>query len=103
MFGSAGVRIPSGWRSHERLHGRGDPSVRRPHMPHLYLPSDHSDADLVLAADVAAAVASQDLYVSWTHLAGAGGAPEVQAVVHEARHPSHPVAEILRALRHGMA
>ena len=36
-------------------------------MPHLYLPRDHTDADLVLAADVAAAVSSADLYVTWTH------------------------------------
>ena len=39
-------------------------------MPHLYLPSEHTDADLVLAADVAAAVSSSDLYVAWTHDAG---------------------------------
>ena len=35
-------------------------------MPHLYLPSDHTDADLVLAADIAAAVSSAELYVTWT-------------------------------------
>ena len=51
-------------------------------MPHLYLPTDHTDADLVLAADVAAAVSSADLYVTWTIDAGAG-APEVEAVVRE--------------------
>ena len=53
-------------------------------MPHLYLPSDHTDADLVLAADVAAAVSSADLYVTWTLDAGAG-APEIEAVVREER------------------
>src|SRR3954465_10499663 len=105
MFGSAGVRIPSGWRSHERLHGRGDPSVRRPHMPHLYLPNAHTDADLVLAADVAAAVSSADLYVTWTHDAGPG-APEVEAVLREhsvARRPRSPLAELVASIAHGMA
>ena len=51
-------------------------------MPHLYLPSEHTDADLILAADVAAAVSSADLYVTWTHDAGPG-TPEVEAVVRE--------------------
>lgn len=51
-------------------------------MPHLYLPTEHTDADLVLAADVAAAVASADLYVTWTIESGAG-APEIEAVVRE--------------------
>ena len=57
-------------------------------MPHLYLPTEHTDADLVLAADVAAAVSSADLYVTWTIDAGAG-APEIEAVVREEpiRHP----------------
>ena len=49
-------------------------------MPHLYLPTDHTDADLVLAADVAAAVSSADLYVTWTIESGAG-APGIEAVV----------------------
>ena len=57
-------------------------------MPHLYLPSEHTDADLVLAADVAAAVSSSDLYVAWTHDAGQA-APEVQAVVRDER-PAAP-------------
>jgi hypothetical protein len=71
-------------------------------MPHLYLPSDHSDADLVLAADVAAAVSSFDLYVAWTHDAGPGVAPEVEAVVRE-RHPAaSPVGGRLRALVSGV-
>ena len=51
-------------------------------MPHLYLPTEHTDADLVLAADVAAAVSSADLYVTWTIESGSG-APEVEAVVRE--------------------
>ena len=59
-------------------------------MPHLYLPTDHTDADLVLAADVAAAVSSADLYVTWTLEAGAG-VPEIEAVVRD-EHPVEPVA-----------
>jgi hypothetical protein len=51
-------------------------------MPHLYLPTEHTDADLVLAADVATAVSSADLYVTWTIDSGAG-APEIEAVVRE--------------------
>jgi hypothetical protein len=54
-------------------------------MPHLHLPADHSDADLVLAANVAAIVGSEDLYVAWTHDTGAGAVPEVQAVMREER------------------
>src|SRR3954468_4830849 len=54
-------------------------------MPHLHLPADHSDADIVLAASVAATVGSEDLYVSWTFDAGAGAVPEVDAVVRESR------------------
>ena len=59
-------------------------------MPHLYLPTDHTDADLVLAADVAAAVSSADLYVTWTLDAGSG-VPEVEAVVRDEL-PAEPVA-----------
>lgn len=53
-------------------------------MPHLHLPADHTDADLVLAANVADVVGSEDLYVVWTEDRGAG-VPEVQAVLCEAR------------------
>ena len=73
-------------------------------MPHLYLPTDHTDADLVLAADVAAAVASADLYVSWTLDSGAG-APEVEAVVRDEQpeRPVNPFAELVVALFQGVA
>ena len=69
-------------------------------MPHLYLPSDHTDADLVLAADVAAAVSSADLYVTWTLEAGAG-APEVEAVVREER-PARADEPVRRAARRAL-
>jgi hypothetical protein len=72
-------------------------------MPHLYLPTDHTDADLVLAADVAAAVSSADLYVTWTIDAGAG-APEVEAVVRDEPLPArNAFVGIAAALAHGVA
>jgi hypothetical protein len=73
-------------------------------MPHLYLPSDHTDDDLVLAADVAAAVSSADLYVTWTLDSGAG-APEVEAVVRDERPPAvaNPFAELFVAFIQGVA
>jgi hypothetical protein len=63
-------------------------------MPHLHLPIDHTDADLVLAANVAEVVGSADLYVAWSHGSGPGVVPEVEAVVREER-PAHPLAELL--------
>lgn len=74
-------------------------------MPHLYLPTEHTDADLVLAADVAAAVSSADLYVTWTLDAGAG-APEVEAVVREERPAApeaNPFVELFVAIFQGVA
>jgi hypothetical protein len=53
-------------------------------MPHLHLPIDHTDADLVLAANLAEVVGSEDLYVAWSHESGAGAVPEVEAVLVEA-------------------
>ena len=73
-------------------------------MPHLYLPTEHTDADLVLAADVAAAVSSADLYVTWTIESGTG-APEVEAVVREERPApeANPFADLLVAIFQGIA
>ena len=72
-------------------------------MPHLYLPTEHTDADLVLAADVAAAVSSADLFVTWTLDSGAG-APEVEAVVHEEPQLSrNAFVELFAAIGHGVA
>jgi hypothetical protein len=67
-------------------------------MPHLYLPTDHTDADLVLAADVAAAV-------TWTLEAGSG-VPEVEAVVRDelpAEPVVNPFAGLAVALIQGIA
>ena len=52
-------------------------------MPHLHLPIDHTDADLVLAANLAEVVGSEDLYVAWSFEAGPGAIPEVEAVVRD--------------------
>jgi hypothetical protein len=71
-------------------------------MPHLHLPADHTDADLVLAANLAEIVGSEDLYVAWSHEAGPGAIPEVEAVVREQRELS-PMAELLGALGAGIA
>ena len=57
-------------------------------MPHLHLPIDHTDADLVLAANLAEIVGSEDLYVAWSHGSGAGAVPEVDAVLVESHPPS---------------
>ena len=74
-------------------------------MPHLHLPLDHSDSDLVLAASVAVGVGSEDLYVAWTHHAGPGAVPEVEALVREERpRPAGILGGMvagLRALWHG--
>jgi hypothetical protein len=65
-------------------------------MPHLHLPSDHTDADLVLAATIAEVVGSSDLYVAWSHHRGPGAVPEVEAVVEEEAEPVlNPLAELL--------
>jgi hypothetical protein len=70
-------------------------------MPHLHLPAEHSDADLVLATTLADVVGSEDLYVAWTHDAGGGAIPEVEALIRERHAPVNPVAELWAALRAG--
>jgi hypothetical protein len=66
-------------------------------MPHLHLPADHTEADLVLAANLAEVVGSEELYVAWSHESGSGAVPEVAAVVREQR-PSSPLGEVVAAL-----
>ena len=63
-------------------------------MHHLYLPAEHTDADLVLAAEIAQVVDSGELYVTWTEAAGQAP-PAVGALV---RLPGPPWAEALRLL-----
>jgi hypothetical protein len=67
-------------------------------MPHLHLPIDHTDDDLVLAANVAEVVGSADLYVAWSHESGAGAVPEVEAVLRDER-PANPFADLFAAIR----
>jgi hypothetical protein len=69
-------------------------------MPHLHLPAEHSDADLVLAANLADIVGSEDLYVAWTHDTGAGAVPEVEALLRAQR--TSVLAEIVGALALGL-
>ena len=71
-------------------------------MPHLHLPVDHTDADLVLAANLAEIVGSEDLYVAWSHESGPGAIPEIEAVLVEAR-PLNPFAEFVAAFAAGFA
>ena len=47
-------------------------------MSQLYLPADHTDADLVLAGQIAELIDSAELYVAWTPATGQA-APEVVA------------------------
>jgi hypothetical protein len=73
-----------------------------PEMPHLHLPVDHTDADIVLAVNLAELVGSEDLYVVWSHESGPGAIPEVDAVlVHE--RPVSAFAEFFAALSAGFA
>jgi hypothetical protein len=71
-------------------------------MPHLHLPMDHTDADLVLAANLAEIVGSEDLYVAWSHESGAGAVPEVEAVLVESHQPN-ALAEIVSLVSAGFA
>jgi hypothetical protein len=71
-------------------------------MPHLHLPIDHTDADLVLAANLAEIVGSEDLYVAWSHESGPGAVPEVEAVLVESHRPTL-FAEIVAVVATGVA
>jgi hypothetical protein len=71
-------------------------------MPHLHLPIDHTDADLVLAANLAEIVGSEDLYVAWSHESGAGAVPEVDAVLVESHHAS-ALSEVFALVAAGCA
>jgi hypothetical protein len=71
-------------------------------MPHLHLPIDHTDADLVLAANLADIVGSEDLYVTWSYETGPGAVPEIDAVMVEQR-PLRPLSELVAALAAGFA
>ena len=63
-------------------------------MPQLYLPADHTEADLVLAGQIAELVDSAELYVAWTAEHG-HAAPEVAA---ELRAPAPGLAGTISLL-----
>jgi hypothetical protein len=74
-------------------------------MPTLHLPAAHTDTDVALAAEVAGAVGSHELYVTWTHGEGAGLPPEVETVLEERGETAaaSPLAEVIVAMAQGIA
>ena len=73
-------------------------------MAQLYLPVEHTEADLVLAGQIAESIDSAELYVTWTPEHG-HSAPEVCAELreHVASWPSllfQAIRELWAALRH---
>jgi hypothetical protein len=67
-------------------------------MPHVILPAEHTDADLILASQIAEAVDSAELFVVWTPQSG-HAIPEVAA---ELREPLHPLAEAAALFAQGL-
>jgi 5,10-methenyltetrahydromethanopterin hydrogenase len=68
-------------------------------MPHVILPAEHTDADLILASQIAEAVESAELFVTWTPRSGAA-IPEIEA---ELRESLHPLAEAAALFAQGLA
>ena len=72
-------------------------------MAHLYLPVEHTEADLVLAGQIAESIDSAELYVTWTPGHGQS-APDISAELLEPS-PSWPslirqaIRELWDALR----
>ena len=64
-------------------------------MPHVYMPSAHSDADVLLAGRIAEAVDSSELFVAWTAEAGTVFAPEAPPPAPPAPEPMNPFAQAL--------
>ena len=68
-------------------------------MAQLYLPVAHTEADLVLAGQIAERIDSGELYVSWTREHGRA-APELMAELRlAAPRSSHALGLLLRAAR----
>jgi len=73
-------------------------------MPTLHLPAAHTDTDVALATEVAHAVGSHDLYVTWTHGEGPGLHPEVPTLTRdELEHAISPFAEVVVAMVQGFS
>jgi hypothetical protein len=68
-------------------------------MAQLFLPVEHTEADLVLAGQIAERVDSAELYVAWTAERGSA-VPEVMAELREQRkHWSDTLALVFQAVR----
>ena len=63
-------------------------------MPQLYLPAAHTDADLVLASQIAARIDSAELHVAWSAEHGRV-APQIPAVVRDAPVSAGSVFDII--------
>jgi hypothetical protein len=72
-------------------------------MPTLYLPAAHTDTDVALAAEIASAVGSQDLYVAWTHGEGPGLSPEYETMLGDGEPFATPFAELVMAMVQGVS
>jgi hypothetical protein len=68
-------------------------------MAQLFLPVEHTEADLVLAGQIAERVDSAELYVAWTAERGTA-VPEVMAELREQRqHWTDTLAVVFQAVR----
>jgi hypothetical protein len=68
-------------------------------MAQLFLPVEHTEADLVLAGQIAERVDSAELYVTWTAERG-HAVPEVMAELREQReHWTGTLALVFQAVR----
>ena len=68
-------------------------------MSQLYLPAEHTEADLVLAGTIAERLGSDELYVVWTDDHGPA-VPEVAALLREpAPHWTDTLAFVFQAVR----
>jgi hypothetical protein len=68
-------------------------------MSQLYLPAEHTEADLVLAGQLAERIESAELYVAWTPEHGQA-APEVCALLREPlAHWTDTLALVFQAVR----
>src|ERR1700759_1314910 len=74
-------------------------------MPTPQRPAHHTATDVALATEVAGAVGSHELYVTWTHGEGGGLPPEVETVLEDPQAPvaASPLAEVIVAMVQGIA